>query len=410
MILIIGAGISGLTLGRQLRDDFLIFEKNAVPGGLSTLYPSGKYWFAYGGHYFHFHGKEEIRAHLERIRPFRCHRRRSLVHLQERFIHFPLQYHLADLPAPLRRQALRDFPAAPPPRADNLEEFLLGHFGPTLYGLFFSPFLGKYYRTPLAELAADMDKGSIPVPDRASVLAGARGKRFHQAGYNATFYHPVGDLKRFIEAYAAPVGRRLRCNEEVIRVDTAARRVFTTRGSYPYDVLVNTIPLKDFLRLTGDPAWQRAADGLRHISSIIVNLVLARRRRRFHWVYLPEADFPFYRAGYYPAGRHTQVYLERTPLPGEDCTDPAWMDGVTATLQRIGMIREKSEILHSDILRLPVSYILFDRDWRALVPPLLEKLQAGRIHSIGRYGAWNYSSMSDDIREALALGAALQRP
>ena len=43
MNVIIGAGISGLSAGQALGDDFLILEKSGVAGGLSGQYRAGGY-------------------------------------------------------------------------------------------------------------------------------------------------------------------------------------------------------------------------------------------------------------------------------------------------------------------------------------------------------------------------------
>ena len=59
---------------------------------------------------------------------------------------------------------------------------------------------------------------------------------------------------------------------------------------------------------------------------------------------------------------------------------------------------------------IPVSYVVFDRNWPRLVPEILAYLRRQRIFSIGRYGSWNYGSMADDIRMARETAASLGRP
>jgi hypothetical protein len=72
------------------------------------------------------------------------------------------------------------------------------------------------------------------------------------------------------------------------------------------------------------------------------------------------------------------------------------------------MIADRSEIRFSDLKKIAVSYVVFDRDWPRLVPPALEFLRRQRIFSIGRYGSWNYSSMADDIQDALDTAAVIR--
>jgi protoporphyrinogen oxidase len=177
-IVIIGAGISGVSAARDLKKEFLILEKEGVIGGLSSQYPSGGYWFDYGGHYFHFKDKEQIKVYLQALHPLREYRRSSKVFVLDRFIPFPIQFHLAFLPARLRQTILAEILPPKTGRAENLYAYLEGNFGPHLFRLFFEPFLHKYYGCDLRQMAAHMDKGSIPLPDKETVVAGARGKRF----------------------------------------------------------------------------------------------------------------------------------------------------------------------------------------------------------------------------------------
>ncbi len=400
MNVIIGAGISGLSAGQALQGDFVILEKSAAAGGLSGQYRAGGFAFDYGGHYFHFQDKPEIRRHVEAFRAFRGFRRNSKVFLQRRFIPYSLQYHLAGLPARQRHPILAEILAgAGGPPGQDLERFLLAHFGPTLVRLFFAPYLEKFYGRPLTAMIAGMDKGSIPIPRKEDVLAGALRRRSCAEGYNPVFYYPSGALQAFIDDYSRPLAGRIRCQEEVLAIEPARKQVITRTGSYRYDSLISTMPLKQLLGIMAPPP-PFPRQRLRHLSTLVVNAVLARRRRRFHWLYLPEAHFPFYRVGYYPAAGTVSVYLEKTIAADPPLDSRQARREALSTLRETGMIAGAEELLFLDLKRIPVSYIVFDSDWPRLVPAALAYLRSRDIHSIGRYGSWNYTSMADDIRQA----------
>jgi protoporphyrinogen oxidase len=326
----------------------------------------------------------------------------------ERFIPYSLQYHLAFLPSRQRRAILAEICRDRGGSHEDLEKFLLANFGKHFYQLFFKPYLAKFYRRPLTGLLADMDKGSIPVPDPQDVWSGSRGKKHFSEGYNPVFYYPRRSLQKFIESYSRPLQDKINFSERVMRIDARQKKLVTNRGTYAYDNLISTMPLKELLgMITPAPPFPRQL--LQNISTLVVNAVLARRRRHFHWLYLPEKDFSFYRVGYYPGGRTVSVYLEKTVPAGGSLDGARILQETAHTLQKTGMISRPGEILFHDLKKIPVSYVVFDHNWPRLVPAILSSLRRQDIYSIGRYGSWNYSSMADDIQMAMATAGQIRQ-
>lgn len=408
MNIVIGAGISGLSAGHILNGEYLILEKTNDLGGLSGQYQANGFAFDYGGHYFHFQNKAAVKEYVETFHAFKVFQRNSKIFMLNRFIPYSLQYHLAYLPSRLLEIILQEISRPDETRTDNLEEFLLANFGKHLYGLFFRPFLLKFYLRPLTELLSGMDKGSIPVPRKEDVWRGSVEKKRFAEGYNPVFYYPHQAMQKFIQSYSRPLLNRIRFEEQVVRIDLRQKKLFTNKGIYAYDNLINTMPLKEFLSIL-DPLppfpWQQ----LQHLSTLVVNAVLARRRRHFHWLYLPENNMPFYRIGYYPGGKTTTVYLEKTIAATERIDSQGIYQDMVHALHKTGMIAGQHEILFHDLKKIPVSYIVFDKHWPHLVSPALEFLRRQRIFSIGRYGSWNYSSMTDDIQMAWDTAALINQ-
>jgi protoporphyrinogen oxidase len=409
MNIVIGAGISGLSVGQALDGEFVVLEKSAVAGGLSGQYQVGGHAFDHGGHYFHFLDKSGVKEHVEKFHAFRMYRRDSKIFLLERFIPYSLQYHLAYLPAKWRGPILAEIlNGRAEPKAD-LENFLLAHFGRHFFNLFFEPYLRKFYGRPLSGLISGMDKGSIPIPRLEDVLAGARGKKFFSEGYNPVFYYPAQAPQKFMENYSQPLRDKIKFSEKVIRIEARHKKLFTSKGVYRYENLVSTMPLKELLGII-EPAPPFPRQQLRNISTLVLNAVLAGRRRHFHWLYLPEKRFPFYRVGYYPAAETVSVYLEKTIASGAPLDTQRLFREMAFTLRQTGIVAHENEILFHDFKKIPVSYVIFDRHWPLLVPAILSHLRRQKIYSIGRYGSWNYSSMADDIQMALETAGQINRP
>lgn len=401
MIVIIGAGISGLTVANNLEEDCIILEKENHVGGLSTQYHANGHWFDFGGHYFHFQDKADIKEYLLNFCKFKEFKRKSKTFLLNRYIPFPVQFHLSYFSSGLKNKIFNEILDHKQTGEDDLYHFLEAHFGDTLFQLFFKPFLSKYYNVDLRTISAGMDRGSIPVPDKEQVTAGFRGKTFKKSGYNPVFYYPVPSLRSFIKYYAQDIESRIRLNRQVIEINYEKKWVRTFDNKISYDALISTIPLNHLLRIIKPQNSFPSPHQLHHISTLVVNVILKRKRKRFHWVYLPEQQFPFYRMGFYPVHPSPACYLERTVSPGISIDKQELGRDISFTLKKLKVIEDSEEIVYFNSRLIPVSYIIFTKNWQAVVPPLLEKLERKDIYSIGRYGAWNYTSMSDDIKTAL---------
>lgn len=62
--LIVGAGISGLSFARSLKEkSYLVVEKEPTAGGLCRTHYKNEYVWDFAGHFFHF-SNEEIKSFL----------------------------------------------------------------------------------------------------------------------------------------------------------------------------------------------------------------------------------------------------------------------------------------------------------------------------------------------------------
>ena len=196
-------------------------------------------------------------------------------------------------------------------------------------------------------------------------------------------------------------------NRQVIEINCEKKWIRTVDDKIAYDALVSTIPLNYLLKIIKPRESFPSPHQLHHISTLVVNVILKRKRKRFHWVYLPEKQFPFYRMGFYPVHPYPACYLERTVRSGISIDKQVLRRDISFTLKKLKVIEDIDEIVYFNPRFIPVSYIIFTKNWSSVVPPLLEKLKRYGIYSIGRYGSWNYTSMSDDVKSALQCARML---
>jgi protoporphyrinogen oxidase len=236
------------------------------------------------------------------------------------------------------------------------------------------------------------------------VLAGAIGVRGPELGYNASFVYPVRGIGALPEGLAKRVppvelGRAPR------RIDFRRREAVFDDEIIAYRSLVTTAPLDAFGKLLDDPPNDvRGAFGrLRCTSLSYLDVAIdGPLGRDFHWIYVPEARFPFYRVGAYsnfspdvaPAGA-SSLYVELADR--EPGTLAEVLPGVVAGLVEMGVIDAPSRVRFARLRRLGHAYVIFDHAYFASLDTLRPFLDAHGIVSTGRYGAWNYSSMEDAL-------------
>ncbi len=422
MIVIVGAGLAGLSAAYHLQGAPLqVFEKEREAGGLCRSYDLNGFTFDLTGHLLHFR-RAEIKELIGRLLDgrFTTHVRRSFIYSYRTYTEYPYQVNTFGLPPEVVRECLLGFIAtltrqpADTARSLSFKEWIGENLGEGFAKHFMVPFNEKLFQVSLDELTSDWVSWLIPKPDLKDVVSGALGIKDKTFGYNPTFLYPThGGIDILPKAFVPSAGD-IAYDAELIEVDTVRRRATFKVGTngtrvVEYDELVSTIPLPDLVRRCPDlPAALRdAAEGLRCVSVYSVNLGVARERvTDMHWIYFPEHDFPFYRAGFPmnfsstlgPAGC-SSLYVEVSHRPDEPQPVKDVLKQVRTGLERAGIFRPDDELVAADVRDIRYAYVLFDRHRERAVPALLEALRARGIHSIGRYGRWEHTSMEDAIRQ-----------
>jgi protoporphyrinogen oxidase len=122
----------------------------------------------------------------------------------------------------------------------------------------------------------------------------------------------------------------------------------------------------------------------------------------FHWAYVPEEKYPFYRVGCYshfsaalaPPGK-SSLYVELAERAPPDLEQ--LLPQVVHGLIEMGVIDAADEIEFARARRIDYAYVIFDHQYFAALDVIRPFLDASRIISSGRYGDWNYSAMEDAI-------------
>ena len=443
MIVIIGGGLAGLATALRLGDvDHLVLERETEPGGLCRSRTIDGFTFDYTGHLLHLRDPEII-ALVDELLPgaFRKIERRAAIRSHGQLVPYPFQANTFGLPPEVVYECVAGFwstlgtsdgrvsgaagtsgpPAATatPDGDESFHDWTLRTFGPGIAKHFMFPYNRKMWLRDLRDVTADWVSWSVPKPSFDDVLKGALGMTATGLGYNPTFRYPeAGGIGILPAAFAERV-RSVKTGCGVASVDLARRTVRTTAGeTIPYDRLVCTAPLAQFLKSVEGlpPGLAEAAQALAWVDVYCLNLGIARPGALGqHWVYYPEPEYRFYRAGsptefssrVAPAGT-SSLYVEVAVRPTDRPDEGKLVDDCREGLCRAGVLKDRDEILVRDLIRLSPAYVVFDRARRRAMPALMEFLASRGVHAIGRFGGWTYSYMEAAIKDGLVAARRLR--
>ena len=427
-VVIIGGGLAGMAAGRALGERAQLVEATDRLGGLARTEVVDGFSFDWTGHWLHLRSPR-WKAEIDRLLPnglVTVHRN-ARIFSHGAWTPFPYQVNTHGLPPEVVAECLKGFVAATlgPEGAElrsreprTFHEFVQRHLGAGISRHFMEPYNRKLYTVDPAELSAEWGGRFVPRPTLDEVIDGAVGRVREGLGYNATFVYPkVGG----IEAIPRALARELRClislEAKVARVSTDQRRVELADGrTLDYDFLLSTMPLKALASLL-DPLPQTvraASEALRSVAVTSVELgVKGPPRVAFHWAYLPEERFPFYRVGspsqVNPAlapSDHTSYAVEfshQGPPPDAKVV----IAQAIAGLESAGVLK-RSDVVLSRARTIPTAYVLVDHAYAEARRTVVEHLSACGIELAGRYGQWEYSGMEDALVSGEAAAERLE--
>lgn len=427
-VVILGAGLTGLSTACHLPVPSVVLEREGEVGGLARTHTEGGFTFDCTGHLLHLRDPR-VQSLVDAILPdaFSRHERRALIYSKGVYTPYPFQANLHGLPPEVVQECVNGFVEALMRRAAegepdlsrlNFRDWAGRTFGSGIARHFLVPYNTKLWRTDLDEIECGWVSWSIPRPTLKEILDGAFGATVRGMGYNPAFLYPRrGGISVLPEALARR-GAEVRLGETVTAVDAGSRAVHLAGGrTVQYETLVSTLPLDRLLRITrGLPEGLPEIGGrLRAVRVLNISLGVDREAiSGAHWIYFPEPEYSFYRVGF-PANLSaalaprgcSSLYVERSLLRDEPFDEDKVVSAAVEDLRRAGILWRRDRVIYRRVQVLDPAYVIYDRFRARNLPRVHETLNAAGIHSAGRFGSWEYSSMEGAIRTGMDLAERL---
>ena len=428
-VLIVGAGLAGLSAAFHLGSGYRLLEKSDRVGGLCKTDVRDGFFFDATGHWLHLRDPE-MKTLAEETLPggWVTVERRAAIWSHGVFTRYPYQVNTHGLPPEVVAENVLGFIEAHYGEGGRalrertpatFGEFIRRHLGEGIAKNFMVPYNQKLWTVHPDALGTEWMGRFVPRPSVEQVVRGALGLEGDKAGYNASFAYPkIGGIESFAAALGARLKRPAECGVWPVAIDPARKRVRTSSGEeIPYRTLVATIPLPELIALCADaPSQVRDAARQLHATTVTYVNVAARDvgAPPFHWVYLPEPRYAPYRIGsasaavpsLAPAGQRS-FYVE---FSATAMLDPAAVvEQALAALRDTGFVPSRDDVLFTEVRSIPHAYVIYDDQYGPARRAILEYLESRDILTAGRYGRWEYSSMEDALLGGRDCARAIPR-
>jgi len=429
-IIVVGAGIAGLTLAYELCKQgaaVTLIEKESSVGGLAKSFRYGNgYTFDAGPHRFYTESPPVLNLIHEILREdILTMPRKSGVRMFDRYFEWPLR--LADLFRMPLRECLSvgvDMLRREPQDGESFENYILASYGRTLYEIFFKPYTEKFLRLPCSGISkhwalTGIDRAVIDSSIKVNNLFSLARSLFNPQPPLQFIYPKSGGIGVFSEKLRLMItslgGKVITgCAVTGIKKDGfSVRSVAAGGGEYACDSLVWTAPISELTELLG-----LSSPELSYLSLVIYNfMTVAVSKPSYQWCYFGAEDVPFNRISYptlfnpslAPAGE-AGICVEVTCRSGEAVwQSPEGMkESIVASMLKNGVIASKEEILGCHVERVGGAYPIYTLDYEEKLSNAVAQVSRFTgVELLGRTGRFWYNNMDHSIEDALELAQKL---
>jgi protoporphyrinogen oxidase len=430
---IVGAGPAGLAAAytlTQAREQPVIFESRATPGGLARTEVYRGFRADIGGHRFFTKNERVFQLWSELLgEDFIERPRLSRIYYHKTFFPYPLNVKttLKQLGPTEIIQILLSYARAkvnPIKPVETFEEWVVNRFGRRLYEHFFKTYTEKVWGIPCHTISSEW--ASQRIKD-LSVREALRNALLRRNDNNVTsliesFHYPRLGPGMMWQAFAERIeasGGHLFYQHRVGRIHhrdsrVVAVRVNTAAGPETRDVssVISSMPLSELVQsLDPQPPSEvlQASRALNYRDFITVNLIIDHPDLfPDNWIYVHDPEVKLGRIQNYknwspdmvPNSHQTALGLEYFVFQ----SDPEWTRPDSDLLEmgirevaRLGLV-DPETVVDGWVVRVPKTYPIYDAGYPNAVATIRSYLESfDNLQTIGRNGLHRYNNMDHSM-------------
>ncbi|RMG76386.1 MAG: nucleotidyl-sugar pyranose mutase [Bacteroidetes bacterium] len=396
---VIGAGVSGMTIGNLLEEnsiEYEVLEKKDVCGGIARVKSvEGVPYHMVGGHCFNSKNENLVAYVFEKIMPkneWVLKNRKAKIHLGSEFIDYPIELNVAQIKKynkSLYKSIVDDFLCAKRRNLENLGDWFVDNFGRTLSEIYFLPYNKKIWGVDPKKMSSRWVFDKLPMPNVEKFVSSLKRKEDDDMPHKFFYYPKSGNQNTFLENLSR--GLNIKYNYNVVSIEKKGGK-FIINGEKTFDKLVVTMPLDELCRVyqNTENSVLSLSRGLRY--NKITTVLWRAGSVDFTWLYMPSTSVRFHRAinvgGFVSPERN---YIITEVLGGHELEDILkW---------------NKPEFLFEAIDHniSNHAYVVYYKDSMKFAGEIKKYFKKQGISLLGRFAEWEYYNMDVCMMRAFSV-------
>ncbi len=409
-IAVLGAGVSGLTAARLLKDkgyDVTVYEKNETVGGLArTRFTNGYLYDPHGGHILNSK-VQRVMDWVFSIIPkenWKYTDRNAKIYFEGKFVSYPFELSLCELDSDDAVDCIYDFMMSKEgEEPSNYRDWLYWNFGKSIADYYMIPYNEKIWAYPLEKMETNWMQGKMPLPTKKEMLKSMLLKDPKERKMpHSSFYYPIdGGIQTMVDAIGN--GIHILCSTPIERIEKRESK-WVINGEHTYDQVISTIPLpvigKVYSGLSDEV--QSAIRGLKYNS---LNTVLFEcPKTDITWLYIPSHKYKSHRVGY-------QSTLTPHACPNQESRGCGALEIIGDRIDDVEKLVGNGVLPDELGFTYPIdsefteyAYVIHDMDYRKnreMIRAYFEEQEG--FYLLGRWATWNYKNMDLCMNDAMDL-------